>query len=400
MPRKSNKTAHVLKLLTNQNNNSAPVENEELTEPIAQAAQNGDIKESQNAPPSVTPPVNAVKMALDTTTQDRLSDLLRTELEKQYSGGINKDNDRDDRDDQDDRNDQSGQDDGEFAPIHNVIPNITTDRDQTEASVPKVDSPQEPVTPQAVSAPEVDSPQEPIMPQAVSVPKVDSPQEPVMPQTVSAPEVDSPQEPVISQAAPVPEVNSPQEPVTPQAVPVTETVLPQIPEPAQKQQEQYEKTENNFYLEEKIMKAEEKAKQAEEKAKLYEEMIAHANEKADLSNEKAEFFAEKIKQLEEKVKKAEQGLLEERTPINLAEELVKIKVLEFVAKMGGCSCKDCYNDIVALTLNSIRPQYTVTKSGTLISKITAYEKQISTDFTSALTKAYMTVNNSPRHFRK
>ena len=83
--------------------------------------------------------------------------------------------------------------------------------------------------------------------------------------------------------------------------------------------------------------------------------------------------------------------------VNIVEDLVKSKVMDFVKKMGGCSCYRCVNDIIAMTLNILPPKYIVTEKGMLFAKISSYENQYTTDLTSALTKACLAVKGSPRH---
>ena len=84
-------------------------------------------------------------------------------------------------------------------------------------------------------------------------------------------------------------------------------------------------------------------------------------------------------------------------PINIMEELVKVKVYQYVTKLGGCTCQNCLIDVIAITLNSLMPKYTVSHKGKIISKLLSYEIQYATDIMTAMTKAFVIVNESPRH---
>ncbi|WP_084145968.1 late competence development ComFB family protein [Anaerovorax odorimutans] len=82
---------------------------------------------------------------------------------------------------------------------------------------------------------------------------------------------------------------------------------------------------------------------------------------------------------------------------NLAEGLVKSKVIPTMKKLGMCTCEKCTNDVIALTLNMLPPMYVSSDAGQLFAKLNSYEKQYSTDLLSAVLKACIQVEGNSRH---
>lgn len=82
---------------------------------------------------------------------------------------------------------------------------------------------------------------------------------------------------------------------------------------------------------------------------------------------------------------------------NLAEDAMKARAPKVMESMNMCTCQDCVYDVIALALNHTKPLYTVTEKGQLFSKLASYETQYDTDLTSALTKACVKVKLNPRH---
>lgn len=62
-----------------------------------------------------------------------------------------------------------------------------------------------------------------------------------------------------------------------------------------------------------------------------------------------------------------------------------------------CKCQICMEDIKAIALNKLRPQYFVTHEGLLFSKIEEMTTQHKADLTSELTRAIDIVSKNPRH---
>ncbi|MCL2088826.1 MAG: late competence development ComFB family protein [Oscillospiraceae bacterium] len=91
------------------------------------------------------------------------------------------------------------------------------------------------------------------------------------------------------------------------------------------------------------------------------------------------------------------GNTDDYISINIVEDIIKSRAVHFIEKLGGCTCARCVNDVVAYTLNSLPPKYTVSHKGMLFSKIATYENQYTSDISTAMTRAVITVMNSPRH---
>lgn len=64
---------------------------------------------------------------------------------------------------------------------------------------------------------------------------------------------------------------------------------------------------------------------------------------------------------------------------------------------GVCKCTKCKLDIVALALNNLPPQYTVTDKGKLFTKIKEMDAQYEVDIFKEITKAIEVVSKHPRH---
>lgn len=82
---------------------------------------------------------------------------------------------------------------------------------------------------------------------------------------------------------------------------------------------------------------------------------------------------------------------------NLAEELVKTKAVEIMESMNMCTCRECFCDVVTYTLNLLPPLYMATKKGQLFQKLAACENQYGADIASEITKACITIKLNPRH---
>ncbi len=83
--------------------------------------------------------------------------------------------------------------------------------------------------------------------------------------------------------------------------------------------------------------------------------------------------------------------------INVAEELVRSKVDEIMAEEDMCSCSHCRNDVIAIALNKMPPKYVVTHKGLLFAKINANFAQFQTDLVTNISSACEIVKNNPRH---
>lgn len=82
---------------------------------------------------------------------------------------------------------------------------------------------------------------------------------------------------------------------------------------------------------------------------------------------------------------------------NVLEQIVKERVDEFLQKLGTCSCPRCKADTIALTLNNLPPKYIVANKDHVFPLINFYSNQYAVRVTAQLTKACITIKNSPHH---
>ncbi len=82
---------------------------------------------------------------------------------------------------------------------------------------------------------------------------------------------------------------------------------------------------------------------------------------------------------------------------NVAEDIVRLKVAKIMEDSHMCTCPDCINDVMALTLNNVPPLYTVTEKGKLFQKLNTCETQYGTDLAKEVTKACLVVAKNPNH---
>ncbi len=84
--------------------------------------------------------------------------------------------------------------------------------------------------------------------------------------------------------------------------------------------------------------------------------------------------------------------------INLMEKEV-MHVTDGILKTMDdmCKCEKCKLDIVAISLNNLKPHYVVSEKGEVYSKVNNMNYQFNTDIVAAVTKAIELVKNSPRH---
>lgn len=83
---------------------------------------------------------------------------------------------------------------------------------------------------------------------------------------------------------------------------------------------------------------------------------------------------------------------------NMMEDEVFMAIDKILGPMDDVrKCDKCKNDIAAIALNNVKPNYVVTEKGYLYSKVNNMGYQFSTDVTTALIKAIEIVKNNPRH---
>ena len=85
---------------------------------------------------------------------------------------------------------------------------------------------------------------------------------------------------------------------------------------------------------------------------------------------------------------------------NLMEDIVMQNLDIVMAAEGGCTCDACKSDVVAYTLNHLKPHYVATRQGRLMVKLQSYTSQSRADVLSALSEAASLVAQSPRHDRE
>lgn len=82
---------------------------------------------------------------------------------------------------------------------------------------------------------------------------------------------------------------------------------------------------------------------------------------------------------------------------NVMETIVEEALDAMGPELGCCLCEQCRNDIAALALNRLPPQYVVTLAGGAISKADTMRIQHLTDVRTALLQAAQVVKENPRH---
>lgn len=83
--------------------------------------------------------------------------------------------------------------------------------------------------------------------------------------------------------------------------------------------------------------------------------------------------------------------------INIAELIAYENIEMVMRRLNVCDCPTCYNDVLALALNTLPTKYVTTDAGKQYTQLDLYKKQYETDVLSALTKACVRVKASPRH---
>lgn len=83
--------------------------------------------------------------------------------------------------------------------------------------------------------------------------------------------------------------------------------------------------------------------------------------------------------------------------INLMEQIVKDKIIYFMREFDVCTCERCKADTIALTLNGLKPKYIVTMPAAAAPLVSYYTNRYISDITVEATKACMTIKENPRH---
>jgi len=81
---------------------------------------------------------------------------------------------------------------------------------------------------------------------------------------------------------------------------------------------------------------------------------------------------------------------------NVMEKLVMEKLDTTLKKMICCRCDRCKEDIIALSLNNLRPMYIVANKDEINNKIEQLNK-LGLEVTTAVLKAVLAIRKNPRH---
>ncbi len=82
---------------------------------------------------------------------------------------------------------------------------------------------------------------------------------------------------------------------------------------------------------------------------------------------------------------------------NVMETLVEAKVDRLWANHTGCTCGLCREDVIALALNNLPPQYVVSHAGALFVKVAQLENAREVEITRQVATAMKVIGASPRH---
>ena len=84
---------------------------------------------------------------------------------------------------------------------------------------------------------------------------------------------------------------------------------------------------------------------------------------------------------------------------NLMEDIVMQNLDIVMAAEGGSTCDPGKPDVVAYTLNHLKPHYVATRQGRLMVKLKSCELQSRADVVAAISEAAVMVSKTPRHGR-
>lgn len=82
---------------------------------------------------------------------------------------------------------------------------------------------------------------------------------------------------------------------------------------------------------------------------------------------------------------------------NYTEIAVKNYIDQLQQKTDMCRCEACILDIMAISLNKLKPCYIVTEKGALFAQLNEFAAQYKIDIMTAVAQAAKTVKDNPRH---
>ena len=83
--------------------------------------------------------------------------------------------------------------------------------------------------------------------------------------------------------------------------------------------------------------------------------------------------------------------------VNVCEQIVRALAPEYIERFHVCSCDRCFIDVVALTLTNLPPKYVVVEQAETTPLIDYYSRKFQTQVMAELVKACLTVQKNPRH---
>lgn len=82
---------------------------------------------------------------------------------------------------------------------------------------------------------------------------------------------------------------------------------------------------------------------------------------------------------------------------NVMETLVEAKVDRLWKNHTGCTCDQCRDDVIALALNNLPPQYVATHAGALYVKLAQLENAREVEITHQVAAAMRVIGASPHY---
>ncbi|MCM1022975.1 MAG: late competence development ComFB family protein [Prevotella sp.] len=83
--------------------------------------------------------------------------------------------------------------------------------------------------------------------------------------------------------------------------------------------------------------------------------------------------------------------------VNVMESIVRERLEFLLQGHDCCKCDKCIDDMMALSLNELRPKYVNSHKGELFSRLDTTKYQNTIDIDVAITKAISMVSSKPQH---
>ena len=83
--------------------------------------------------------------------------------------------------------------------------------------------------------------------------------------------------------------------------------------------------------------------------------------------------------------------------VNVCEQIVRALAPEYIERFHVCSCDRCFIDVVALTLTNLPPKYVVVEKAETTPLIDYYSRKFHTQVMAEMVKACLAVQKNPRH---